>query len=122
LALEKDRESLLKIMLHGCDISNTCKPWNTSKEWSDRVLEEFFAQGDREQALGLSVSPNCDKATTRQAEVSLNFLDFIVGPYMVGLVGLLPKFTHPCIIMGEYQKLVLQDTFISRIRLYAVFF
>ena len=34
-----DRDVLLKTLLHAADISNPCKPFAISKEWSDRVLQ-----------------------------------------------------------------------------------
>jgi hypothetical protein len=36
--------------------------------------QEFFAQGDREKAEGLPVSPNMDRATTKQGQLSVNFV------------------------------------------------
>ena len=71
---QADRDVILKIVLHAADISNPCKPWDVSKVWSDRILEEFFAQGDREKAEGLPVSPNMDRDTTKQAQLSVNFI------------------------------------------------
>lgn len=85
-----DREILLKSLCHIADISNPAKAWKISKMWSDRVIEEFFAQGDREKAEGLAVSPACDRETTLQTELSLNFIDFIVAPFFVALTQLMP--------------------------------
>lgn len=86
-----DREVLIKTLLHCADISNPCKPWKTSKEWSDLVCTEFFAQGDREKAEGLPVSPNMDRETTKQAQLSLNFIDFIVAPLFIAVTNILPR-------------------------------
>lgn len=33
-----DRDIILKTVLHAADISNPCKPWKLTKEWSDRVV------------------------------------------------------------------------------------
>ena len=41
---QAERVTISKTLLHAADISNPCKPWKVSKEWSDRVIEEFFAQ------------------------------------------------------------------------------
>lgn len=87
---EKDRLLLLRVLLHTADISNPAKVWPISRKWSDLVLEEFFNQGDREKAEGLPVSPSCDRLTTFQDELSLNFCDFIVAPFFVALVLALP--------------------------------
>lgn len=44
------------------------------------MLEEFFAQGDRERAAGLPVSPMMDRAATSHALSQINFIEFIVAP------------------------------------------
>jgi hypothetical protein len=41
---DKDRELLLKTILHIADISNPAKEWLVSKKWSDLVILEFFEQ------------------------------------------------------------------------------
>ena len=71
---EKDRIILLKNILHSADISNPTKIWNSSKVWSDLVMEEFFSQGDRERVAGLQISPGMDRFTSYQDEISLNFI------------------------------------------------
>lgn len=92
LALEdKDRETLMKAVLHTADISNPAKCWRVSKKWSDLVVEEFFNQGDREKREGLPVSPNMDRLTTQQDELSVNFTDFIVAPFFLALTAALPR-------------------------------
>jgi hypothetical protein len=35
-------------------------------EWTARITEEFYAQGDREKARGLEVSPFCDRTDPHQ--------------------------------------------------------
>lgn len=91
---EADKLVIMKALIHAADISNPAKQWNISKEWSDRVLKEFFQQGDREKQEGLPVTMNCDRDTVFQDELSLNFCDFIVAPFFYALSMLLPKL-HP---------------------------
>lgn len=93
---DKDKDVLMKIVLHIADISNPSKPFDISKAWSDRVIEEFFNQGDLEKEQGLPVSANMDRATTFQDELSINFNDFIVAPYFMSLAGILPKLHSVC--------------------------
>ena len=92
---EKDRDTLLKAILHISDISNPAKEFQISKKWSDVVIKEFFAQGDLEEKKGLSVSMGCDRATTEQESLSLNFCDFVAAPFFFCLVDLLPKIEEP---------------------------
>lgn len=102
---EKERTLLLKSILHSADISNPAKPWRVSKAWSDLVLEEFFLQGDREKKEGLPVSMNCDRDTTHQDELSLNFADFIIVPYAWAQAGWIPEYAHACRIVAENRRI-----------------
>lgn len=70
----------LELLVHGADISNPLKPMTIACEWSDRVLQEFFLQGDRERELGRQVSPLCDRNTVSKAASQCGFVDFIVAP------------------------------------------
>jgi len=58
---------LLTQMLHCADLSNPAKPMHIYREWVNRVMEEFFRQGDRERELGVDVSPMCDRYTVKSA-------------------------------------------------------
>mmetsp|Transcript_4777 Transcript_4777/g.7282 ORF Transcript_4777/g.7282 Transcript_4777/m.7282 type:complete len:1113 (-) Transcript_4777:330-3668(-) len=90
-ALQARRRVLLNVVLHACDISNPCKPWELCLQWSNRITQEFFAQGDLERKEGLPVTSNMDRGQADQAEISLNFIDFIVGPMFVAIRRLLPE-------------------------------
>ncbi|KAI9190299.1 hypothetical protein H9P43_001733 [Blastocladiella emersonii ATCC 22665] len=84
------RRSLIKALLHAADISNTVRPWELCKRWSDLVELEHFAQGDAELAAGLPVSPNMDRTACQQAKVSIDFSDIIIQPFFVLLADVLP--------------------------------
>lgn len=88
---DESRLTILSTVLHSADIANPCKPWEISNKWSDCLVEEFFAQGDREKAEGLSVSPNCDRDSTDQSQLTLNFIDFIAAPQFMTLNRLLAE-------------------------------
>ena len=91
---DADRETLLKVVLHVSDISNSAKKWSLCRKWSDLVCAEFFQQGEREKEEGLPVSPSMDRDTTLQDELSLNFTDFIIAPYFFALTAVLPKLSE----------------------------
>lgn len=50
-------------MVHCADLSNPTKPLDLYRQWTDRIMEEFFHQGDRERERGMEISPMCDKHT-----------------------------------------------------------
>ena len=59
-------------MLHCADLSNPTKPLDIYRAWTERVMNEFFLQGDREAREGLEISPMCDrhKASIEKSQVS----------------------------------------------------
>jgi hypothetical protein len=87
----EDRQLLLGFLVHSADISNVSKPINVRK-WSDLVFTEFLNQGDKEKELGIPVSPFYDRNNTDQVRLSLNFIDFMVGPLFVSLAKTFNEF------------------------------
>lgn len=70
----------IELIVHASDISNVSKPRFLSLRWTDAVLEEFFAQGDREKAAGRNITPLCDRNTVSKAGSQVGFVDFVVAP------------------------------------------
>ena len=54
---------VLRNMVHCADLSNPTKPLELYRQWTDRIMAEFFQQGDRERERGMEISPMCDKHT-----------------------------------------------------------
>ena len=71
---------VLMFMLHLADISSQAKPDPLFRQWTVRCLDEFFDQGDMEAELGLPISPNCNRLTTKMAASQVGFIKFVVGP------------------------------------------
>jgi hypothetical protein len=46
-AVQTNNHLLAQALVHAADISNPTKPFDICKKWSDLLLEEFFAQGER---------------------------------------------------------------------------
>ncbi len=69
-------------MLHCSDLSNPTKPLNIYQKWTDRVMNEFFQQGDRELSEGLEVSPMCDRhnASIEKSQVCMNIKVRLIYP------------------------------------------
>jgi len=87
----QDKQLLVNVLLHTADLSNAMKLWKLSKSWSMHVQEEFFQQGDKEKLMELPISMFMDRNKSDQAQMSLNFIDFIVEPLIAGLKQLLPE-------------------------------
>lgn len=58
-----ERLLLLRNLLHAADLSNPTRPQEHYSRWVERIMSEFFLQGDTERELGIDVSPMCDRRT-----------------------------------------------------------
>jgi len=77
----KDVRLLLTMCLHAADVSNPAKPWHLSKEWTSRVMDEFFKQGDAEMEAGLPISPFMDRSKTNIATCQVGFINILIKPF-----------------------------------------
>ncbi|XP_056598806.1 cAMP-specific 3',5'-cyclic phosphodiesterase 4B isoform X2 [Triplophysa dalaica] len=75
-----DRIQVLRNMVHCADLSNPTKSIDLYRQWTDRIMEEFFHQGDRERERGMEISPMCDKHTASVEKSQVGFIDYIVHP------------------------------------------
>ena len=91
------QQEVLNMLIHSADISNPAKPSKISQQWTDRVYEEFFRQGDIEKKLGISVSMMCDRLTTNVNQAMIGFISFVVMPTIDIVCNILPE-------LPEYSK------------------
>ncbi|XP_045079463.1 cAMP-specific 3',5'-cyclic phosphodiesterase 4D isoform X2 [Coregonus clupeaformis] len=75
-----DRIQVLQNMVHCADLSNPTKPLEVYRQWTDRIMVEFFTQGDRERDKGIEISPMCDKHNASVEKTQVGFIDYIVHP------------------------------------------
>ena len=57
--------------MHCADLGNPTRPLDIYRKWTERVMEEFFLQGDRERELGLPVTPAFDRFNITVAKVRI---------------------------------------------------
>ncbi|KAI1884276.1 hypothetical protein AGOR_G00224770 [Albula goreensis] len=75
-----DRIQVLRNMVHCADLSNPAKPLSVYRQWTERIMEEFFRQGDKERERDMEISPMCDKHTASVEKSQVGFIDYIVHP------------------------------------------
>eukprot|EP00912_Choanoflagellata_sp_UC4_P000175 UC4_evm2s114 len=89
--------TIMKNVLHACDISNQSRVSKTSRKWSSMIMEEFWEQGELEDSLGYKCSP-FRRAETPQtimeatAKTQLFFIETFVMPLYKILSNYLPFF------------------------------
>lgn len=79
-------------MVHCADLSNPTKPLQLYRQWTDRIMEEFFSQGDRERERGMEISPMCDKHNASVEKSQVRFLAW--QNKVFSIVTVVPMTTH----------------------------
>ena len=100
----ENQQMILDILVHCSDISNPIKPYDINKIWVDKVLEEFFNQGDVELSEGLPISLLCDRKTTDRSKSQIGFINFVVKPVWDCLYMLCPEIYLCLDIMNNNLK------------------
>ncbi|XP_072245335.1 3',5'-cyclic-AMP phosphodiesterase 4C-like isoform X2 [Leuresthes tenuis] len=75
-----DRIQVLQNMVHCADLSNPTKPLELYRKWTDRIMKEFFTQGDKERDKGMEISPMCDKQNASIEKSQVGFIDYVAHP------------------------------------------
>lgn len=85
---------LMKIVIKCADIGHSSKALRLHARWSDLIIEEFFLQGDDEQALGMDISPFMNRNSENSAKNQVGFFEFIILPFfeVVAEVVFRPEF------------------------------
>ncbi|XP_015249983.1 PREDICTED: cAMP-specific 3',5'-cyclic phosphodiesterase 7B isoform X1 [Cyprinodon variegatus] len=94
LQLATHRHFILQIALKCADICNPCREWQMSRQWSERVCEEFYRQGELERKFNLEISPLCDQQTDSIPAIQIGFISYIVEP----LFEEWQRFTEPSVL------------------------
>lgn len=67
---------IARTLIKSADISNTSKPFDQARIWGERVMNEFWAQGEKEKKMNLPVGPLNDSETTEFNSTQAGFIKF----------------------------------------------
>jgi cAMP-specific phosphodiesterase 4 len=84
-------QTVLNALLHCADISNPMRPWELCHRFADMVLDEFFAQGDKERELGVPVQFLNDRTKVNRPNSQVGFIEFVIAPMCEACVHLFPQ-------------------------------
>merc|ERR1712196_223971 len=85
-----DAVLLLQLAMKCADLGSLALDWDVHQKWVRRLEDEFFAQGDREKALGLPVSFLMDRDQPGCTKTQVGFFDFVALPLLRSLVRVVP--------------------------------
>jgi hypothetical protein len=96
-AAEMDKQLAMELMVKCADVSNVIKPTAVARRWALRVTDEFFGQGDAERAMGMEVSPTCNRLAISRVALQIGFIDSLAGPLFTLLAAAFPPVRNgPC--------------------------
>ncbi len=98
LEVTDTRWSVLEVMIKCADLSNSTKKMNVSKKWVDKVMEEFYTQGDKERSLGLPISQFMDRNNSNIPKCQTGFIDVLVNPLYEALNVYCQRFSSQMIV------------------------
>ncbi|VDM20884.1 unnamed protein product [Wuchereria bancrofti] len=112
LGNESHRVIISQMLIKFADINSPSKPYPLHRQWTDRICEEFYGQGDEEKRRGMAVSPYMDRDDPAVAKLQDSFISHIVNPLAValneaGLLPILPGLEEPELIINlkhNHQK------------------
>lgn len=107
--LPEDRMQALSGLLHFADISNPGRPWHLCRRWSVRIHDELVLQGNREEAEGVTRSPNTARGGEVMAMNQIMFINNTLKPFCDQVSVIAPRFTsmirpHICEALKNWQE------------------
>ena len=92
LDTQENRITIMQLLLKCADISNVSRPFDLADKWVDVLCEEFFRQGDLEQANGMEyTSPLNDREHLDKPKSQIGFYTFVCLPLFQTMAKAIPK-------------------------------
>jgi hypothetical protein len=85
------RLDFFKILIKCADVGHSAKKIELHEKWCWLIMEEFFAQGDMEKSMNLSVSMFCDRNSTNVPKSQAGFIRNIVSPVFLAVNSVRPS-------------------------------
>jgi hypothetical protein len=81
----------MEMVVHSGDLSFSTRNFKVVQNWTYLLFDEFFGQGDMEQAQGFDISFLCDRKTVKIPKTQPGFINFVVMPLFKSLSKVLPQ-------------------------------
>ncbi|KRZ38280.1 putative 3',5'-cyclic phosphodiesterase pde-3 [Trichinella pseudospiralis] len=87
LEFKNESDSLLlgRMIMKLSDVNSASKPADLHNIWTEKILQEFFEQGDEEKQLNLPISDYMDRESCNIAELQGSFMNHVVSPLLNAL-------------------------------------
>ena len=101
---DEDRILVMEMLMHSSDVGNPSRTWNVCYEWATRVMNEFFAQGDKEREMGLPISNLCDRFSVSIPKSQIGFTELFIEPTFNMLEPLFPAVSENIRYISENKQ------------------
>ncbi|KAG8197606.1 hypothetical protein JTE90_001538 [Oedothorax gibbosus] len=81
---EADRLLVMQMAIKLSDINGPCKCRQLHMQWTHRIADEFYEQGDEERSMGLPISRFMDRDNPQLAKLQESFIGHLVAPLCRG--------------------------------------
>ncbi|KAH3745954.1 cAMP phosphodiesterase [Pelomyxa schiedti] len=88
---KSERDAVLQMFIKFADVNNATRPWEIAKLWAERIMEEFFRQGDEEKKGKLPVSPFMDRTDSKIPKCQATFIEYVIQPFADVIGQVLPS-------------------------------
>ncbi|KRX54832.1 putative 3',5'-cyclic phosphodiesterase pde-3 [Trichinella sp. T9] len=87
LEFKNESDSLLlgRMIMKLSDVNSASKPADLHNIWTEKILQEFFEQGDEEKQRNLPISDYMDRESCNIAELQGSFMNHVVSPLLNAL-------------------------------------
>jgi len=99
-----DRILLMKLALKCADVATLAMEPQVYKRAAELFFQELHAQGDRERAEGLPISPLCDRSTFHMADTQTNIMSLMVMPMFECFADMLKSETIKNVCVKQLQQ------------------
>ncbi|KIH64452.1 hypothetical protein ANCDUO_05238 [Ancylostoma duodenale] len=82
---ESDRLLMAKMIIKMADINSPTKPYGLHRQWTDRICQEFYEQGDEERKRGMPITPYMDRTDAQVAKLQDSFIAHVVSPLALAM-------------------------------------
>jgi len=96
-AFNTEKQLLMNVLLHACDIGKATRPTQIYVQWMTRSMEEYFRQGDLEKDRGIVTNAMFDRDEANVYWVQLGYIDAFVLPLYTTLADLHPNVDTVCL-------------------------
>lgn len=104
LKKKEDIRLILQIIIKVADVNNTSRPTHLYLKWADRIVDEFYKQGDKERQLELPVTPLMDRTKASMSKGQIAFVNYLVIPMFTSFAKLLPKMSFILNYLEDTKK------------------